>query len=243
MFSGKSIVIGALLLAGVPGNATLLAQTTSATPAISPATEFPVLMRQKVEAGKTPVGTKIKAKLTVATLVNGVVIPEDAVLSGEVIESAPRSSQDPSRLAVALDSAEWKDGPARGSVTLATKIYLTAWYYPLAILPSEPSDVMSGSLGSHTQHPGGAAPYPNPNTRDSPSYPRGNTDASNNPAPEKPLARISPHRELLKNVESTNGAEGILTLTSTHSNIKLDKSTTYVFAAGDLGAGTGSAKP
>jgi len=40
--------------------------------------EFPVIMRQNVAAGKTPVGTKVQAKLVVATLVDGVVVPQDA---------------------------------------------------------------------------------------------------------------------------------------------------------------------
>jgi len=39
---------------------------------------------------------------------------------------------------------------------------------------------------------------------------------------------------LMKNVESTRSSEGAVILTSQHSNIKLDKSTTYVLAAGDL---------
>src|SRR6266403_2589125 len=48
--------------------------------------EFPVTLRQNVVAGKTPVGTKVEAKLTVATLVDGAVIPRDATFSGEVVE-------------------------------------------------------------------------------------------------------------------------------------------------------------
>ncbi len=48
-------------------------------------------MRQNVVAGKTPVGTKVEAKLTIATLVKGTVIPEGAVFSGEVVDSVAKS--------------------------------------------------------------------------------------------------------------------------------------------------------
>jgi hypothetical protein len=54
------------------------------------AIEFPVVMRQNIIAGKTPVGTRVQAKLTLATFVKGVVIPEDATLSVEVFESAEK---------------------------------------------------------------------------------------------------------------------------------------------------------
>jgi hypothetical protein len=53
------------------------------TPA-NPETEFPVLMRQDIIAGKTTVGTKVEAKLVLGTLLNGTVIPKNAILSGEV---------------------------------------------------------------------------------------------------------------------------------------------------------------
>ena len=87
--------------------------------------EFPVTMRQNVKAGKTPVGTKIEAKLTIATLVNGTVIPAGAIFSGEVVESAAKSSSDPSRIAIRMDSVQWKN--ASKPIT----VYLTAWYYPI----------------------------------------------------------------------------------------------------------------
>jgi hypothetical protein len=38
----------------------------------------------------------------------------------------------------------------------------------------------------------------------------------------------------MKNVESDRSSDGAVALTSTHSNIKLDKTTTYVLAVGDL---------
>lgn len=86
--------------------------------------EFPVTFKQSLSAGKTPVGSKIEAKLMVATLVDGKVIPRNAVFSGEVVESVAKSATAPSRLAIRVDSAQWKDG------STPIKLFLTAWYYP-----------------------------------------------------------------------------------------------------------------
>lgn len=244
MFAGKSAVVAVGLLVTLLGATALLAQSGPAGPVSAAALEFPVLMRQKVEAGKTPAGTKIQARLTVATLVNGVVIPEGAWLSGEVIESAAKSATEPSRLAIRLNSADWKTGAAPVALAFTSKVFLTAWYYPLAPLTTRdfPHAVLDASHNG-TQRPGGAARYPDPNTTDSPPYSRGNTDDAKNPAPTAPSASVSQHRVLMKNVESTGSSGGAVTLTSTRSNIKLDKSTTYVFAAGDLGAGAGLRVP
>jgi hypothetical protein len=38
----------------------------------------------------------------------------------------------------------------------------------------------------------------------------------------------------MKNVESERSSGGGITLVSNHSNLKLDKVTTYVFASGDV---------
>jgi hypothetical protein len=230
----------------------LLGQPKPASSTLPPGLEFPAIMRQNVVAGKTPVGAKVQAKLTVATLVNGVVIPEEAILSGEVIESAAKSATEPSRLAIRMDSAQWKGG----SVQL--KVYLTAWYYPLAALTArdlsgDPMDGVHGSIGWNdaAAHPEQRAqatqPFPNPDRDD---------DRGANPAPGAPRSSISKHRVLMKNVESTLGDNDHdrddhkdkdkdkdseqgrpVTLTSTHFNIKLDRTTTYVFATSDLAAG------
>src|SRR5580700_1277966 len=120
----KRIVKGQMMLAVILGSIVLLGQQQSPSPLGG--TEFPIFMKQNIVAGKTPVGTKIQAKLVAATLVNGVVVPRDAILSGEVIESVKKFASDPSRLAIRMDSADWK----KGSVPI--KAYLTAWYYPEA---------------------------------------------------------------------------------------------------------------
>src|SRR5437016_11244736 len=75
-----------------------------APPAPASAIEFPVTMKQDVTAGKTPVGTKLQAKLQVATLVDGTVFPRNTIFSGEVTESVPRSGNNRSRIAIRMDS-------------------------------------------------------------------------------------------------------------------------------------------
>src|ERR1700675_4548672 len=133
----KTRAVGRVVLTVVLGCAALLGQQTPSQPTpAAPSSlgllEFPVIMRQNVAAGTTPVGTKVQAKLAVATLVDGVVVPRDAVLSGEVTESVAKSATDPSRLAIRMDSAQWKKGSAPIVLPLTSNVYLTAWYYPVA---------------------------------------------------------------------------------------------------------------
>jgi hypothetical protein len=190
--------------------------TSSAAASVASVQEFPVTMRQNVKAGKTPVGTKIEAKLTIATLVNGAVIPAGAIFSGEVVESAAKSSTDPSRIAIRMDSVQWKN--ASKPIT----VYLTAWYYPLEMqgLDRDHGDCQSAARGINcplgTGMPGTRFP---PDTLPPP------------PKPE-PTSRVA-----MKDVESVRAADGTIALTSTHSNISLDKTTTYVLATGDLTTG------
>ncbi len=223
----------AAVLTFLIGSAALLSQGTPAAPSSSAGLELPVIMRQNVAAGATPVGTNVEAKLTVATLINGVVVPTDAILSGEVTESVAKSATNPSRLAIRMDSAQWKNGSATKVLQLTKKVYLTAWYYP-ALTPS-PLDVSSGlpDAGNRPRNWGANGAYPGQRNPTAPPFP-GTDDSSKDtgPAPPAPASNISPHRMPMKNVESTNNPEGAITLTCKRSNIKLDKTTTYVFAAG-----------
>ena len=229
MFS-KATLVGHSVLAVVLGSAPLLSQQTLAAPSASAGSEFPVLMRQNVTAGKTPAGTKVQANLVVATLVDSVVIPRGAVLSGEVTESLAKSATDPSRLAIRMDSAQWKNGSA------PIKVYLTAWYYveittPAQDLLYEPAE----AAGNNKKNWNGMGTYPDPNNPISQQkFPSPDTDKDKN-LTLPPTSGISKHRVLMKNVNSTrNNNDGAVTLISTHSNIKIDKLTTYVLAASDL---------
>ena len=232
----KMIAVRHTALTFVLGSAALLGQPAPgqpapAAPSSQPALELPVIMRQKVAAGTTPTGTKVQAKLTIATLVNGVVVPRDALFSGEVTESVAKSATNPSRLAIRMDSAQWKSGAAPISLSLAPKVYLTAWYYP-AVMPTN-QDYSSGlpDAANHPKPLDATGAYPGPRNPTAPPFPSPDKDTGLGPA-----SNISQHRVLMKNVESTRNSDGAVTLTSKRFNIKLDKATTYVLAAGDLAA-------
>ena len=247
MFSktfSKAIALGHAVLGVVLGSTVLLSQvllsqTPPAARKLPGGLEFPVNMRQKVAAGKTAVGTKVQAKLTVATLVGGVVVPQHAILSGEVTESVAKSATNPSRLAIRMDSAQWANGSA------PIKVYLTAWYYPVAtpteqyrrIMPGDlPSDLPAGPNGGGRQTRRGVV-GPTPSSLDQknptpPPLPGSDTGAA-------PASDNSRHHVLMKNIESTRDSDGAVTLTSKRFNIKLDKQTTYVLATGDLARGPG----
>jgi hypothetical protein len=201
----------------------MLAQQSPPVPA-APVREFPVVLQQNVVAGKTPVGTKVKAKLTVATLENGTVIPRNAVFSGEVLESAEKTSADPSRLTIRMDSAVWKDG------TAPIKAYLTAWYYP----PVEQSgqDLQYGPTQSAKGTWNGAGEYPGPNTHVYRPFPTGDSDPKSS-IPETPNSVPGSHRVAMKDIDSENASDGAIALVSKHRNIKLDHFTTYVLVTGD----------
>lgn len=172
--------------------------------------EFPVNMRQNVVAGKTPVGTKVEAKLTIATLMSGTVIPEGAVFSGEVVESVAKTGTDASQLSIRMDSVQWK------KQSKAVTVFLTAWYYPILMgHDAEVNDPNDRSI----MRPPTSDNFPDPR-RPSDTFP---------PAP-----RVSESRIAMKDIESTRGDDGAIVLTSKKFNIKLDKTLTYVLAAGAL---------
>lgn len=197
---------------------------------VAGAREFPVTFRQNVMAGKTLVGSKVEAKLAVATLVDGVVIPRDAIFSGEVVESTAKSATDPSRLAVRMDSVRWKKGSA------PIKVYLTGWYYPMRTIPSQ--DLMFGPPdGPISKTWNGAGTYPDPGSPASHPFPGRTPAKAPEVTPDCTASCISDHRTLLKDVVATSDRAGVLAITSTRFNIKLDKFTTYVLASGDLTAG------
>jgi hypothetical protein len=227
MFS-KVIALRNVALTVIFSSATLLGQQTPVPPNSSAGTEFPVIMRQNVTAGKTPVGAKVQASLVIATLVNGVVVPRDAVLSGEVIQSVAKSGAEPSRLALLMNSVQWKNGSA------TIKLYLTPWFYPVSEtapqdLSYEPSDAAHSPKNWN-----GAGTYPDPNNPASQPFPGRDAGRDASAAPLSPASSISKHRVLMKNVESTRDSDGAVALTSRRSNIKLDKLTTYVLATSDL---------
>lgn len=200
-------------------------ERAATTPAPSAAVEFPVIMQQNVTAGKTQAGTKVEAKLEVATMVNGAVIPRNAVFSGEVIDSVAKTKTDPSRIAIRMDSARWKDGSAQ------LKVYLTAWYYPTQDVGGQ--DLQYGPQQSAKATWNGQGQYPDPNSKSYKPFP-GSDSGKESGVPDTPNAKTSNHRVQMKDVESTTGADGSIALVSKRSNLKLDKLTAYVFSSSDL---------
>ena len=202
----------------------LSAQSPASSPSSAPS-EFPVILEHSVVAGKTKAGTKVQAKLSVPTLFNGVVIPRNAVFSGEVIESVGKTATDPSRLAIRMDSIQWKSGSA------PITVYLTAWYYPTVAEAGQNLQYRPPEPPSRTWN--GAGAYPDPNSPAYKPFPAGDTDKSNS-VPDTPASITSKHPVLMKNVESERNHDGTIAIICRHCDIKLDRLTTYVLATGDL---------
>jgi hypothetical protein len=208
---------------------TALSQQKTTAPSPAPGVlDLPVTLQQNVTAGATVVGTKIKAKLIVATLVNGVVLPKNAVLSGEVTESKAKSGTDPSHLAIRMDSAEWKNGSA------PIKVYLTGWYYPTKISAGQNLTYGPNDTSVSWKTWNGAGAYPDRNAPASQPFPGNDSDRNSGAVPNTPLEVTMDHRVLMKNVESAHNDDGSVVVSSSRSNIKLDKLTTYVFGTGEL---------
>src|ERR1700722_3677130 len=220
----RSLPVSTLMLSFLFSAALLGQQQKPATSAVPGTQEFPVVMQQNVTAGKTPVGAKIKAKLEVATLIDGKVIPRSAVFSGEVIDSTAKTATDPSRLSIRIDSVVWKKGSA--SVTA----YLTAWYYPLKDAAGQ--DLQYGPTQPANRTWNGQGQYPDPNSKVYKPFP-GSDSANDASAPNTPSATASNRRVLMKDIESAKNSDGVIAIVSRNSNIKLDKLTTYVLATSD----------
>ena len=219
------LVLGVACSAVSFGQQPAPAPSNSSSANSSAVREFPVILQQNVVAGKTLVGSKVMAKLEVATLMNGAVIPRNAVFAGEVIESSAKTATEPSRLAIRMDSVKWKNGAA------AFSVYLTSWYYPTM-------DQMGQNLQYGPEQPAnrtwnGQGQYPDPNSKVYKPFPGGDSDKGGG-APDTPSSASSNRRVLMKDVASVSGDTGAIAIVSKTANLKLDKLTTYVLATGDL---------
>jgi hypothetical protein len=213
-------LIPALLLSAV------LAGQQSQAPRSANAADFPVLLQQTVTAGKTPVGSKIEARLAMATLFNGTVIPRNAVLSGQVVESSAKTaSDDSSRLLIVIDSARWKNGSA------AVQLFFNGWYYP-STLDESGQDLQYGPTQPATRTWNGQGQYPDPNSRVYRPFPSGDEDKGS-AVPNTPSSGTAKNRALIKDVEAEHTSTGKIALVSKRSSIKLEKYTTYVLSPAD----------
>jgi len=203
--------------------ALLSGQKKPPAPAAQPALqEFPVILRQSLTSGKTPVGTKVEATLTLATLIGGKVAPQGAIFSGTVIESTTKSAANPSRLAVRMDALRWKNG------STPINAYLTGWYYPVSTARPENS-ADARPFGANGEGKRTWAGY-NPSPTDQVLFP-GRSQAQPGDPASAAASNPSEHRVAMKNVETVRENDLAIALTSTRSNIKLDKETTYLLAA------------
>jgi len=215
------LTLFAHLLVGFSYSTVILAQQGQSASSPAAIQEFPVLMQQDVTAGKTPVGTKIQAKLEVATLVRGTVIPKNAVFSGQVIESVAKTKTEPSRLAICMKSVAWKDGSA------SFKACLTALYYPR-------TDETGQSLQYGPEEPpnrtwNGQGQYPDPNSKTYKPFPGSQEKGSS--VPDTPTSTTSSRHIAMKNVDYASTADGGIALVCRHANLALDRLTVYVLAA------------
>jgi len=179
--------------------------------------EFPLVLQQSIESGKAKIGTKVQAKLAVATMFAGTVIPRNAVFFGVVIESTPKSAKEPAKIAIRMETAEWKDGSS------SMMAYLLPLYYPATTqamqnfgdASQESGPTSNGAQGSSSEPPMSHQSFPSNESRAA--------------IPE--ISTTSNRPVQIKNVTVALADEGGAALVSEHSNIKLFKLTTYVFAA------------
>lgn len=186
--------------------------------------EFPVILQQNVEAGKTPAGTKVQGKLAAATLFSGTLIPKDAVASGVVVESESKRGEDRARLAIRMNTVSWNGGWA------PLYAYLMPLYYPttghaVPNLPYESPDPESRTLNGPNQS--SQSPMSRP-------YAGDGSEANQGAIPDVAILSSRPVR--MKNVVLEPASNGGIALVSEHANIKLFKMTTYIFAADESAA-------
>lgn len=183
--------------------------------------EFPLTLEKAVTAGKTAVGTKIQAKLAVATLVKGKVIPHNAVFSGKVVQSVARTKTEFSRIGIRMDTVSWKEGSEPISV------YLTSWYYPTVSNPGQNLRYGPDQPASRTWD--GQGQYPDQNSHVYRPFPGSDSD-TNSGVPSTSSSVQSSRPIQMKRVELERVTDGTIVLVSKHDNLKIDNLTTYIFA-------------
>jgi hypothetical protein len=195
-------------------------------PTPAKALEFPMNLQENIVAGKTAVGTAVQGKLVTATLLNGTVVPKNAVFSGVVTESVEKTKTEPSRLAIRMDTVQWK------GQTTQVSVYLSPWYYP-SVQEAGAQDLQYGPTQSAKATWNGQGQYPSQNSKIYEPFP-GRDSGQGSAVPDTPTPVTSNRRVAMKNVESSVNSSGAVTIFSKHSNLKLDRVTTYVFANSDL---------
>jgi hypothetical protein len=205
-----------------------VAQQPKTNPAAHAALEFPVVLQENVVAGKTPVGTAVHSKLMLATLVKGVVVPQDAMLSGHVEESTAKTVRDPSRLKIRLDMAQWKGG------SLAVNAFLTNMYYAnrLVEMPA-PDEMPDASTNSDLMLAHGGLPHQSSADLESRRAAWSRQAAGSHPSDQAHSSENSRwegsvYRKPMRNVDIARDGNGTL-IVSRSDNIKVERNTAYCF--------------
>jgi hypothetical protein len=103
----------------------------------------------------------------------------------------------------------------------------------VAMMKSQDLSYEPQDAANSPKHWNGSGAYPDPNNPVSQQkFPGRDTNNDTTSQSLSPASNISKHRVVMKNVESSFDKDGAVALISRHSNIKLDKTTTYVFASG-----------
>jgi hypothetical protein len=217
---------GLILLAGVSALLAQLPPPAPPPPPPQPSLEFPASLQTKIVAGSTAAGTEVHAKLTLATLVGGVVIPEDAIFSGHVEQSVAKTKDTPSLLKIKFESAKWKKGSA------PLNLYLVSCYYPVEFNNSTTDD-RSGVHGDIGITMGGTPPpnsVPRSATGTSAIGPMDASHQDNFPDTRSvgTLSEVSKHWVRMEKVDTVPSPEGGLQMTSADRTIKLDRNTIYL---------------
>src|SRR6266567_4487903 len=196
----------------------LLAQQTPPVSGPGSLVQFPVVLQQSVEAGKTPAGTKVQGKFAAATLFSGALIPKSAVASGVVVESESKRGKGRARLAIRMNTVTWNGGWS------PLGAYLMPLYCPTTgqAAPNLPA----GSPDPDSRTLNGAGQSGSPMSRPSPGS---GLEASQGTIPDIPSVSNRPVR--MGNVALEPTSDGGIALVSEQANIKLYKLTTYIFAA------------
>jgi len=216
MLTRRLVVQGAILAFC---SAASMGQQSHRTPPRPVLRQFPVILQQSLEAGKSPAGTQVQGKLAAATLFNGTLIPKNAVTSGVVLESESKKGDKRARLAIRMNTVTWDGGWA------PLYAYLMPLYYDTTgqaapNLPNESPDPDSRTLNGPNQS--SESPMSRP-------FPSGSSEVNQGVIPD--VAIPSSRLVRMKNVVLEPTSAGGIALVSEHANIKLFKMTTYIFAA------------
>ncbi len=213
--------VGQLEIAFVIGVACLLvqAQQPKVNSPVQPRIELPAVLQQKIVAGSTAVGTEVRAKLTIATLVNGVVLPDGAVITGRVEKSLAKTADSLAHLKIKFESAHWKTGD------LKLEIYLVGSYYPIEF--QTPADQVSGAHAEVGVMVGGSPAVGRGRNGIPPSDAETPQDDPTDPRPNITHSEVSNHSVRIKNVDTAVATDGGLEITSNERNLKLNKGIIY----------------